>query len=369
VASGQCSLQRFFQSFLISFIKSSSRFSVMLNLQEYDYELPTELIAQQPLPQKDQARLMVVDCGARNYGISHKHFYDIIDYLQKDDVLVINTSKVVPSRIVGTKSTGSPVEVTVTSSLNTKKTLWKGHIKTNHPKVGNTLLFSGHLSAIIVGVHEDVYEFEFNKPLTPALLKKIGTLPFPSYIRRETVSAQEYQTVYADQEGSVAAPTAGLHFTDKLLATLKKKGVKIAKVCLHVGFGTFLPVREDMIKTRKMRPEWISITKKNCELINQRKGRLFVVGTTTLKTLETVSDSHGKVRPYSGESQLFIFPGYKFNMHVDGFITNFHLPKSSLILLVSAFLGREKILSAYSEAVKEKYRFYSFGDAMLILRK
>jgi S-adenosylmethionine:tRNA ribosyltransferase-isomerase len=213
-----------------------------------------------------------------------------------------------------------------------------------------------------------VYTIQFDKALSPAFLQKHGELPFPSYIQRKTVSAREYQTVYAREEGSVAAPTAGLHFTTKLLTTLRKKGVIILDVCLHVSYGTFLPVRDEMFQTHKMRPEYITVTKKTSDLINKRKGRLFVVGTTALKTLESVSDNAGKVRPYSGTSELFIYPGYRFKVPVDGFITNFHLPKSSLILLVCAFLGREKTLDVYGKAIAQKYRFYSFGDAMLILK-
>ncbi len=335
----------------------------MIDLSDYVYDLPPGLIAQKPLARKEAARLMVL-----GRETMHRKFSDILEYLHSGDVLVINTTKVMPSRLVGSKYTGSRVEITLTSSTPDPH-VWQGHIKANHPRIGMQLQFPHHLSAVIINISGDVYTYRFNTAVTPAYLRKYGTLPFPTYVRRPKVTPREYQTIYAQQEGSVAAPTAGLHFSRELIAKIKKRGIKIAKVCLHVSYGTFLPVRKEMFVSRKMRPEYVIIDKKTCDIINNRKGRLFVVGTTSLKALESAANAQGVIHPFNQNSELFIFPGYKFKTRVDGFITNFHLPRSSLLLLVSAFYGRKRILAAYLEAIRLRYRFYSFGDAMLILRK
>ncbi len=335
----------------------------MFNLDEYNYDLPKDLIAREPLAKKDHSSLMVV-----GEIVTHHHFYDLVDMLKKDDVLVINTTKVVPYRLVGRKVTGSSVEINLLSPRNAKRTSWACHIKANHPKVGNSIHLGGGVRALIVNRKDDVFMIDCSLPLSASFLQKYGKLPFPSYLKRDFVSPAEYQTVYAKEAGSVAAPTAGLHFTPDLLRKLKKKGVTVAKVCLHVGFGTFLPVKDEMFLTKKMRPEIISVSKKSCDTINKRKGRLFVVGTTSLKSIETVADTKGMLHPFKGESELFIFPGYKFKVKPDALITNFHLPKSSLLLLVCAFAGKKRIFEAYAKAIKHGYRFYSFGDAMLLVR-
>lgn len=332
-----------------------------MELREFYYELPKELIAQKAMVPKDHSRLMVLNNGK----IEHKHFYDIIGYLNKEDVLVINETKVSRARICGHKISGSIIELILTKNLAPKR--YECRIKGNRIHLGNRYEFEGGLSCEVIKKDNDLFTVEFNKPLTQKIIKEDFELPTPPYVKRKLQSDSEYQTVYSKREGSLAAPTAGLHFTPELLAKIRKKGVKIAKVLLHVDFGTFLEIK-GKLEEHHMHEEYFEVSKEAADTINKRKGRLIVVGTTSVRTLESSTDEKGKVIPQKSKTSIFIYPGYKFKNHIDALITNFHLPESTLLLLVSAYYGREKILAAYQEAVKQKYRFYSLGDAMLLIK-
>jgi len=325
-----------------------------MKLSDFDYKLPKEFIAQHPVSPRCNSKLMVI--GKK---IEHKRFYDIIHYLKKDDVLVLNETKVIPAKLVGRKTTGAKVELIIEHPLGNKGLC---RIKATKPRVGNKFII-GQYKAEIIKLENDIFTVEFNEDVS-TIMKKIGKLPTPPYVKEELRKDSDYQTVYSKKKGSVAAPTAGLHFTEELLDQLNKKGVKIAKVCLHVSFGTFLPVRN--LKTHKMHPEYFEIDKKNADIINNRNGRLFVVGTTSVRVLETVADKNGRIHAKKGETSLFIKPGYRFKTNIDSLITNFHLPRSTLLMLVSAIIGRKRILEAYNIAIKKNYRFYSFGDSMLV---
>jgi S-adenosylmethionine:tRNA ribosyltransferase-isomerase len=332
-----------------------------MDLNQFDYELPKELIAQHAIVPKDHSRLMVLN-GDR---IEHRHFYDLIDYLNKYDVLVINETKVSKARISGRKATGSPVDIILTRKLSA--TRYECRIKGNRIHLGDIYLFPDKISCEVIGRANDLFTVEFNKPLSKKLMDKDFELPTPPYVKQKLKSDSEYQTVYSKQEGSLAAPTAGLHFTPALLKKIEAKGVKIAKICLHVDFGTFLPVK-GRVEEHHMHEEWFEVTKKAADTINNRKGRLILVGTTSVRTLESAADPHGKIIPQKSKTSIFIYPGYQFKNRIDALITNFHLPKSTLLLLVSAYYGKEAILKAYREAIKQKYRFYSLGDAMLLIK-
>ena len=327
------------------------------SLDDFDYELPKEMIAQTPVFPRDHSKLFVL--GKKT---EHKYFYNLIDYLKKDDVLVLNETKVMHAKLTGRKDTGAKVELIVEETEGRK---CKCRIKSIKPRVGNKMIFSNY-TAQIVGQDKDIFIVLFDENVE-TVMKNIGELPTPPYVKRKIDNDSQYQTVYSKKKGSIAAPTAGLHFTEELLDKISKKGVKIAKVCLHVDFGTFMPVRD--INQKELHPEYFEIDERNAELINNRKGRLTVVGTTTVRTLESVADKKGKICSCTGKTKIFIKPGYKFKNKIDLFVTNFHLPKSTLLMLVSAFIGRKKILSAYKTAIKKKYRFFSFGDAMLIIKK
>ncbi|GAJ09285.1 unnamed protein product, partial [marine sediment metagenome] len=259
-----------------------------------------------------------------------------------------------PAKLAGKKETGSSAEIIVEEF---EGKICKGYIKTRNPRIGTKLIF-GKYNAEIIDENEEMFTIRFDENIK-SIMKKIGQLPMPPYVKRKLEKNSQYQTVYSKKKGSIAAPTAGLHFTKKLLSKIRKKGVKIAKVCLHVDFGTFLPVRD--INKKTLHKEYFEVDKKNADLINKRKGRLFVVGTTSVRTLESVN-KNGKIIPKKGKTEIFIKPGYKFKTKIDGLITNFHLPKSTLLMLVSAFIGRKKLLKAYKTAIKNKYRFFSFGD-------
>ena len=292
-----------------------------MKLSEFDYKLPPELIAQRA---KDRSRMMVLD-----QGIEDKMFSDILDHVQKDDVIVINDTRVRKVLVEGQKESGSRVVFTSLEQLG--DLTYKGFIRGRNPKVGTRLIFQG-CEARIIESDKNIFTLEFDS--SPDF-----ELPRPPYIK-EKVHEEEYQTVYATKEGSLAAPTAGLHFTEEIIASLENKGAVFARVCLHVGLGTFSPVAED-IEKHEMHEEDVLIDEENARLINQRKGRLFIVGTTTMKALETAADEKGRVHPYCGSSDLFIYPGYDFKVSPYGFLTNFHLPMSSLLLLVSAYYGKE----------------------------
>ncbi|MEG6522184.1 tRNA preQ1(34) S-adenosylmethionine ribosyltransferase-isomerase QueA [Desulfotomaculum sp. 1211_IL3151] len=341
-----------------------------MQLADFDFALPEQLIAQEPLTQRDQSRLMVVHRDRDK--TEHRNFRDILEYLRPGDVLVMNDSKVLPARIYGSKiSTGAKIEVLLLRQISTNQ--WETLVKPGKKaKVGETLDFgAGLMQGKIIGHTEvggRVIEFTYQGSFLN-VLEQIGTMPLPPYIRKPLADKQRYQTVYARQEGSAAAPTAGLHFTQQLLEEIRAKGIKIVYVLLHVGLGTFRPVQVEDITNHPMHQEYYEITPQAAEIINQAKEqgeRIIAVGTTSVRCLETSSNPEGQVMAGSGLTDIFIYPGYRFKV-MDGLITNFHLPKSTLLMLISALAGREKILQAYQEAVQENYRFFSFGDAMLII--
>ena len=337
-----------------------------LRRSDYFYELPQELIAQDPLSDRSSSRLMAVD---RNTGAyEHKHFPDIIDYLDPGDCLVLNNTKVIPARLLGKREgTGGHVEVLLLKRINS--TDWETLVKPGKScRPGQKLDFGeGTLKAEVLEVVEDgnrIVRFSFDG-IFEEILDKLGEMPLPPYITHKLADPARYNTVYAKYDGSAAAPTAGLHFTPELLKKIEDKGIRLAYVTLHVGLGTFRPVKEDVITDHKMHTESYQVTKETADLINRTKaegGRVICVGTTSCRTVESCAGDDGKVNPGSGETSIFIYPGYKFKV-MDGLITNFHLPESTLIMLVSAFAGRENVLAAYEEAVRERYRFFSFGDA------
>jgi len=340
----------------------------LLNRASYHYHLPPELIAQHPLPQRDAARLMVVD--RQKQTIEHHHFYDIINYLEKDDVLVINTSKVFPARLYGHKHTGAKIEVLLLHPI--KDNFWCVLIKpVARLKVGDEIIFSENLSAIYFGQIENdrVIGLIAKKGLYETLLE-IGEIPLPHYIKRKPDESdnETYQTVYAKESGSVAAPTAGLHFTQDLLKKIKNKGVKIAKVVLSVGAGTFQPVKVDNITEHPMHIEYCGITKSNAKIINTAKEngkRVIAVGTTSTRTLETFADG-SQIKTGGTWTRIFIYPGKEIKI-ADCLVTNFHLPESTLLMLVCAFAGYDLTMQAYQTAIDQKYRFFSYGDAMLVV--
>jgi S-adenosylmethionine:tRNA ribosyltransferase-isomerase len=324
---------------------------------DYRYELPRELIAQRPAEPRSSSRLMVLSPS----NIEHTVFGELPRYLREGDVLVLNNTKVLPVRLVGRKPTGGRVEVTLVSELGGRR--WKCFVKGRVGR-GGRILFDG-AEAEIVRAERSTFEIVFSECDPRELIRERGEPPLPPYIKNK-VPLDQYQTVYAEVPGSVAAPTAGLHFTPELLSEIRKRGVEIARVTLHIGPGTFLPVKADTPEAHKMEPEYYSIDHENAERINAAE-RVIAVGTTTVKALESASEN-GVVCPRSGWSSLFIYPPYTFRSRIHGLLTNFHLPGSTLLMLVSAYAGWERILEAYNEAVKRRYRFYSFGDAMLILK-
>ncbi len=340
-----------------------------MKTSDFYYELPKELIAQTPVEPRDSSRLMVLN---RETGeIEHRHFYDILDYLNEGDLLVCNDSRVLPARIFGVKETGARVEFLLLKQItgNRWETLCKPGKKARD---GAEFIFGdGIMKAKIAGVTEDgnrIVDFDCNENFFAAL-DKIGQMPLPPYITEELKDRERYQTVYSHELGSAAAPTAGLHFTEELMEKLRAKGVNIAYVTLHVGLGTFRPVKVDDVTKHKMHSEHYEIPEKTARLINQTKQngkRVIAVGTTSCRTLESVASFYGEIKPCDGFTDIFIYPGYEFKV-LDGLITNFHLPESTLIMLVSAFAGYDNIMNAYKTAVEEKYRFFSFGDAMLII--
>ena len=331
-----------------------------MKLELFNYNLPKELIAQEPIEPRDASRLMIV----KGKTIKHKNFKDLLSYLEKDDVLVLNNTKVEPVKPLGRKATGSPAEFIISKKLGNRK--YECQIKTNKVKIGTEFLFNKGLKAKVLGGNEGIFDVLFNKDKIEEIIQDIGEMPTPPYIKKKA-KREQYQTVYAKHPGSIAAPTAGFHFTPELLEKIKKKGVKIVKITLHVSYGTFLPVKTEDIKDHHMHEEWFEISKQAAEAINKRRKRLVIVGTTSLRALESAADDMGIVHPKECSTDLFIYPGYQFKLKPDMMLTNFHLPKSTLIMLVSALIGRKNILHAYEKAVENKYRFYSFGDAMLLV--
>ena len=345
-----------------------------LRTSDFFYDLPQELIAQHPQEQRDTSRLMVLDRNAKT--VTHQHFYDIIDYLNPNDVLVINDSKVIPARLYGHVEGREEALIELLLLRQRGNDTWETLVKPGkRARIGmRTVYGGGLLTGEVVDIVEEgnrlikfTYDTEKYQNIYE-ILSEIGLMPLPPYITERLKDQSRYQTVYAREEGSAAAPTAGLHFTPELLERIKAKGVAIAPVMLHVGLGTFRPVKADRLDEHVMHTEYFSVPEESARIINERRaagGRLICVGTTSCRTIESVATEEGVVRAISGDTGIFIYPGYRFKA-VDALITNFHLPESTLLMLVSAFYNRENVMEAYHTAVEEKYRFFSFGDAMFI---
>lgn len=345
-----------------------------MNISEFDYNLPEELIAQFPTQKRELSRMLVLD---RQSGeIAHKHFYDIVDLLSQDDVLILNNTKVIPARLLGEKDTGAKIEVFLLKNTDGKQ--WEALIKpSKRVKNGTIIKFSEELQAkVLERIPNDKWMVEliYDGDFYP-ILDRVGNIPLPPYIERKLSDEQikhldyeRYQTVYAKNRGSVAAPTAGLHFSTEILEKLSKKGINIGYITLNVGLGTFRPVKCENILDHKMDSETYEITQETADLINNAKAmgkNIVAVGTTTVRTLESAYQKYGKIKACHDSSEMFIYPGYEFKV-IDKLITNFHLPKSTLLMLVSALAGRDKIFEAYKQAIEMKYRFYSYGDCMFI---
>ena len=339
-----------------------------MKTQDFWYDLPEELIAQTPLEKRDSSRLLVLD---RSSGkTQHKHFFDIIDYLNPGDCLVMNDSRVLPARLLGHRPTGGAVEVLLLRDIGNKQ--WECLCKPGRKmQIGNQVIFgNGELTATVVDVKDDgnrVVEFHY-EGIFLEVLERLGKMPLPPYIKAELQDQERYQTVYSRAVGSAAAPTAGLHFTNELLTKIREKGIRTAFVTLHVGLGTFRPVKAEEITEHHMHSELCMIGEETAAILNSTRengGRIICVGTTSCRTLESLVNEDGTFEAKSKWTEIFIYPGYQFKA-MDALITNFHLPESTLVMLVSAFAGREHVLNAYREAVKERYRFFSFGDAMFL---
>ena len=339
-----------------------------MKTSDFWYDLPEELIAQTPLEQRDTSRLLVLNKATGE--VKHQHFYDVIDYLQPGDCLVMNDSRVLPARLLGHRPTGGAVEVLLLRDLGDKK--WECLCKPGRKmQVGHQVIFgNGELTATVVEVQETgnrVVEFHY-EGIFLEVLERLGKMPLPPYIKAELEDQERYQTVYSRAVGSAAAPTAGLHFTTELLEKIREKGIKTAFVTLHVGLGTFRPVKAEEISEHHMHSELCMISAETAAVLNETKaagGRIICVGTTSCRTLESLVNDDGSFEAKSKWTEIFIYPGYKFKA-MQALITNFHLPESTLVMLVSAFAGRENVLGAYEEAVRQRYRFFSFGDAMFI---
>lgn len=340
----------------------------IVKTSDFWYELPEELIAQTPLEHRDTSRLMVLDRGSG--AVEHRHFYNIIDYLQPGDCLVMNDSRVLPARLLGRRPTGGAVEVLLLRELGQDR--WECLVKPGRKmQIGQEVIFGdGELTATVTDVQDDgnrIVEFHY-LGIFLEVLERLGRMPLPPYIKAELKDQERYQTVYSREVGSAAAPTAGLHFTQELLESIRAKGIRTAFVTLHVGLGTFRPVKADNIMEHHMHSELCMMTEETAGILNETRrkgGRIVCVGTTSCRTLESLAGADGSFEAQSKWTDIFIYPGYTFRA-MDALITNFHLPESTLVMLVSAFAGREHVLNAYSEAVRERYRFFSFGDAMFI---
>ncbi len=340
-----------------------------MKTHDFYYELPEELIAQTPLQQRDSSRLMVLD--KKSGEIEHRHFYDVLEYLREGDCLVMNDSRVLPARLLGHRPTGGAVELLLLRDLGDKK--WECLAKPGRKLLeGQEIIFgNGELTATVTAVQDDgnrVVSFHY-KGIFLEVLERLGKMPLPPYIKAELQDQERYQTVYSKQVGSAAAPTAGLHFTQELLEKIRQKGIKTAFITLHVGLGTFRPVKAESIDEHHMHSELCMMSAETADLLNETKkngGRIICVGTTSCRTLESLVNDDGSFEEKSRWTDIFIYPGYQFKA-MEGLITNFHLPESTLVMLVSAFAGRENVLAAYHTAVQQKYRFFSFGDAMLLI--
>ena len=340
-----------------------------MDVKDFYYDLPEELIAQDPLEKRSNSRLMVLD--KKSGDVTHRHFYDIKDYLMPGDCLVINNTRVIPARLIGEREeTGGKVELLLLKRKSDD--VWETLVKPGKKaRIGSRLSFGdGLLKAEVIDIVEEgnrLVRFEY-QGIFEEILDQLGQMPLPPYITHQLQDKNRYQTVYAKYDGSAAAPTAGLHFTKELLQEIKEMGVSIAEVTLHVGLGTFRPVKVENVLDHHMHSEFFQISQEAADLINETKKsghRVIAVGTTSTRTLESAADENGFLREKSGWTEIFIYPGYEFKV-IDGLITNFHLPESTLVMLVSALAGRDHIMEAYRQAVEQKYRFFSFGDAMLI---
>lgn len=344
-----------------------------LTLDDFNYNLPEELIAKYPTEKRDEAKMLVV--GKITGNIVHKHFYNFVDYLNPNDVLILNNTKVIPARLLGKKETGANIEIFLTRYLGEND--WQAIIRNSKRlKDGDIVIISDILKVLIKkkgeanndgNIPEHLVELIYSNGSMEDILNKTGKIPLPPYIQREVEEKdkEDYQTVYAKVSGSVAAPTAGLHFTNEILEKIEKKGIKIAYVTLNVGLGTFLPVKTNNINNHKMHTESYFIPKETADIINNKKGSLVAIGTTSLRCLEANFKKFGKIKEGYDETDIFIYPPYDFKV-VDKLLTNFHLPKSTLLMLVSAFSSREIILNAYNEAIKNNYRFFSYGDCTFL---
>lgn len=340
-----------------------------MNVKDFDYHLPEELIAQHPSEKRDQCRLMVIDKVSGE--VEHKIFKDVTDYLKPNDTLILNDTRVLPARLIGEKEkTKGKIEFLLLKRI--ERDTWQTLVKPGkRAKIGTFFTFGdGILRAEVIGISDEgsrIVKFYF-EGIFEEVLDRLGEMPLPPYITERLEDKEQYQTVYSKNNGSAAAPTAGLHFTKELIEKIKAIGVNIAYITLHVGLGTFRPVKVEIIEEHFMHSEYYSISEEAAEIINNTKekgGRIICVGTTSVRTLETAADENGKVKEQSGWTNIFIYPGYKFKA-VDNLITNFHLPESTLLMLVSALSNRELIMNSYNTAVEKKYRFFSFGDAMII---
>jgi S-adenosylmethionine:tRNA ribosyltransferase-isomerase len=341
-----------------------------MKLTDFQFELPTELIAQFPSKERTASRLLSL--GGNSGVLIDRQFIDFPELLRPDDLLVFNNTKVIPARLLGQKDSGGRVEVLVERVLNDHSVL--AHVRSSKsPKIGRHLLLEGTIDIEVFGRQGALFELYFHTEMSVIdVLESVGRLPLPPYIEREVAQddLERYQTIYAEHIGAVAAPTAGLHFDQAMLDVINGLGIEVAQVTLHVGAGTFQPVRVDDIKTHQMHSEWLEVSETVCQQVistQQRGGRVIAVGTTSVRALESASRS-GKIEPYEGETDIFIYPGYQFKS-VDAMITNFHLSESTLLMLVSAFAGKSNIMTAYQHAIKQKYRFFSYGDAMFLTRK
>ena len=340
-----------------------------MDVKDFYYDLPEELIAQDPLEKRSNSRLMVLD--KKSGDVTHRHFYDIKDYLRPGDCLVINNTRVIPARLIGEREeTGGKVELLLLKRKSDD--VWETLVKPGKKaRIGSRLTFgNGLLKAEVIDIVEEgnrLVRFEY-QGIFEEILDQLGQMPLPPYITHQLQDKNRYQTVYAKYDGSAAAPTAGLHFTKELLQEIKDMGVSIAEVTLHVGLGTFRPVKVENVLDHHMHSEFFQISQEAADMINETKRqghRVIAVGTTSTRTLESAADENGFLREKSGWTEIFIYPGYQFKV-IDGLITNFHLPESTLVMLVSALAGRDHIMEAYHQSVEQKYRFFSFGDAMLI---
>lgn len=342
-----------------------------MRLSDFKYELPEELIARYPLKERNASRLLCVNANTNT--LSHRYFTDIMSLIEPTDLLVCNNTRVIPARLFGNKDTGGKIEVLIERIVNPHTVL--AHVRASKsPKIGSRIIFSDGTYFVMRGRQDDLFELTYEQDDQTMLevIEALGEIPLPPYLHRQPEDSDEsrYQTVYAEHKGSVAAPTAGLHFDEKILTALREKGVQIAYVTLHIGAGTFAPVRVDKIEDHLMHSEYLEVSAEVCDKIKETKargGKVIAVGTTSVRSIESACQS-GELKPFSGDTNIFIYPGYKFQC-IDAMITNLHLPGSTLLMLVSAFGGYETMMHAYQEAIEQQYRFFSYGDAMFIDRR